>query len=130
MFPLREPWKLSALGWKRHPDGKILAMSDLKAHLYDPSISDEALRQVITVEVIRAVPAFEGHIRDQMVFRWDRKVPTFPPGYLTAMKTFKQNPQEKPIYFCGDYLIGPSTGSALASGWMCAERALTEQKLA
>jgi oxygen-dependent protoporphyrinogen oxidase len=124
MFPLCEPWKIAALGWKRHPDGKILVMSDLKAHLYDPGIDDGALRQAITAEAIRAVPAFEGHIRDQMVFRWDRKVPAFPPGYLTALKDFKGNPQEKPIYFCGDYLIGPSTGSALASGWMCADRIL------
>lgn len=124
MFPRREPWQLSALGWKRHPDGKVLVMSDLKAHLYDPSISDEALRAQITVEMVRAVPVFEGRIVDQMVFRWSRKVPAFPPGYLTALKKFKANPQENPIFFCGDYLIGPSTGSALASGWLCAERVL------
>jgi protoporphyrinogen/coproporphyrinogen III oxidase len=124
MFPRREPWQLSALGWKRHPDGKVLAMSDLKAHLYDPAISDDELRQVITSEAVRAVPAFANRIIDQMVFRWDRKVPAFPPGYLTALKKFKESPQEKPLYFCGDYLIGPSTGSALASGWQCADRLL------
>lgn len=124
MFPRREPWKLSALGWKRRPDGRVLAMSDLKAHLYDPSISDEELKATITEEAVRAVPQFAGRIKDQMVFRWTRKVPAYPPGFLTALKTFRQDPQEGPIYFCGDYLIGPNTGAALASGWQCADRIL------
>ncbi|MCS7177981.1 MAG: NAD(P)/FAD-dependent oxidoreductase [Anaerolineae bacterium] len=124
MFPRREPWKLSALGWKRQPDGRILAMSDLKASLYDPQMSDQQLRQVITEEVTRAVPAFAGRIVDQMVFRWSHKVPAMPPGYLSALKMFKENPQEGPVYFCGDYLIAGSTGAALASGWQAAERVL------
>lgn len=126
MFPRHEPWQLSALGWKRRPDGRVLAMSDLKAHLYDPATSDEALRRIITEEVVKAVPQFAGKIKDQMVFRWERKVPAYPPGFLTALKTFRDNPQERPVYFCGDYLIGPNTGAALASGWQCAERILGE----
>jgi oxygen-dependent protoporphyrinogen oxidase len=127
MFPLVEPWKLCALGWKRRPDGRILAMSDLKASLYDPAISDADLIKAITQETIQVVPAFENHIVDQMVFRWPRKVPTFPPGQLTLIRQFKTNPQEGPLYFCGDYLVGLSTGAALASGWQAADRVL--QKL-
>jgi oxygen-dependent protoporphyrinogen oxidase len=125
MFPRQEPWQLSALGWKRRPDGGVLAMSDLKAHLYDPALSDEALKKVITAEAVRVVPQFAGHIKDQMVFRWTRKVPAYPPGFLTAIKAFKENPQEGPVYFCGDYLVGPNTGAALASGWLCAEKIST-----
>ena len=124
MFPRQEPWKLSALGWKRRQDGRVLAMSDLKAHLYDPATSDEELKKIITEEAVRAVPQFAGKIKDQMVFRWTRKVPAYPPGFLTALKAFKQNPQEGPVYFCGDYLVGPNTGAALASGWFCAEKIL------
>lgn len=124
MFPRKEPWKLSALGWSRKADGRLLAMSDLKAHLYDPQMSDEELRQVITAEVVRAVPAFEGRIVDQLVFRWARKVPAMPPGYLTALQSFWENPQEGPVYFCGDYFITGSTGAALASGWQAADRVL------
>jgi protoporphyrinogen oxidase len=122
MFPRKEPWILSAVGWKRREDGRVLVMSDLKAHLYDPAISDDDLRAKITDEMIRAVPAFEGAILDQMVFRWPRKVPKYPVGYLSALKRFKEDPQEGPVYFCGDYLIGPNAGAALASGWLCAER--------
>lgn len=124
MFPRQEPWQLSALGWKRRPDGRVLAMSDLKAHLYDPAMSDEDLKKIITEEAVRAVPQFAGKIKDQMVFRWSRKVPAYPPGFLTALKAFKHDPQEGPIYFCGDYLVGPNTGAALASGWSCAEKIL------
>ena len=122
MFPRKEPWKLSAVGWKRRDDGRVLVMSDLKAHLYDPAISDDELRITITDEMIQAVPTFEGAIQDQMVFRWPRKVPKYPVGYLSALKRFKEHPQEGPVYFCGDYLIGPNAGAALASGWLCAER--------
>ena len=124
MFPRKEPWKLSALGWKRRPDGRVLVMSDLKAHIYDPSITDEVLIQTITSEMIRAVPEFKDRIKNQMVYRWHRKVPTFRVGYLKALKSFVDNPQEGSVYFCGDYLTGPSTGSALASGWQCADRIL------
>ncbi len=35
---------------------------------------------------MRAVPQFAGKIKDQMVFRWSRKVPAYPPGFLTALK--------------------------------------------
>lgn len=124
MFPRNEPWKLSALGWKRRADGRVFVMSDLKAHIYDPSITDETLIQTITSEMIRAVPEFHGRIKNQMVYRWHRKVPTFRVGYLDALKSFMVDSQEGPIYFCGDYLTGPSTGSALASGWQCADRVL------
>ncbi len=31
-------------------------------------------------------------------------------------------PQATPVYFCGDYLIMGSAGSAMASGLQCAER--------
>jgi oxygen-dependent protoporphyrinogen oxidase len=126
MFPRKEPWYLSALGWKRRKDGRTLAMSDLKAHLYDPKISSEELIKTITTEVIRAVPEFEDRIIDQMVYLWPRKVPTFRVGYLSALKTFIDDPGENPIYFCGDYLIGPSAGSALASGWHCVDRLLEQ----
>jgi protoporphyrinogen oxidase len=124
MFPRREGWKLAALGWKRRPDGRVLAMSDLKSSLYDPAITDDELKATITAEVERAVPQFKGHIRDQMVFRWSRKVPAYRVGYLSALKHFKADMQEGPVYFCGDYLAGPNAGAALATGWLCAERVL------
>ena len=127
MFPRNEPWQLSALGWGRIPDGRVHVMSDLKAHIYDPAMPDEELKRIITEEMVRAVPAFKGAIRDQMVFRWERKVPLFPVGQLKAIRAFWQAAAEKPIYFCGDYFIGSNAGAALASGWLCAERILNQR---
>jgi protoporphyrinogen/coproporphyrinogen III oxidase len=124
MFPRNEPWRLAALGWGRLPDGRVHVMSDLKASLYYPGMSDEELKFIVSQEMAKAVPAFKGAIRDQMVFRWERKVPLYPPGQLKAIKTFWQNSAEKPIYFCGDYFIGSNAGAALASGWLCADRVL------
>gem|GEM_PF-4905544 len=57
-------------------------------------------------------------------FIWPRKVPTSPVGCLSALKRFTADPQEGPVCFCGDYLVGPSTGSAPASAWQCADRVL------
>jgi len=45
-------------------------------------------------------------------------------GAKNRLRAFKENPQEGPVYFCGDYLIAGSTGAALASGWQAAGRVL------
>jgi protoporphyrinogen oxidase len=52
------------------------------------------------------------------------KVPTFRPGYLDALARFWNDPQERPVFFCGDYFAGPSTGGALFTGYECSERVL------
>jgi predicted NAD/FAD-dependent oxidoreductase len=51
-------------------------------------------------------------------------VPAFRPGYLGALAEFRDDMQENPVYFCGDYLSGPSTGGALYAGRDCAMRVL------
>lgn len=121
-FPGKEPWKTSVIGWERQPDGRIRAMGALKAGIYRPEMTNEEFTAMIVREAIRLEPAFEGRIKDTLVYRWPRKVPTFRPGYLNALKAFKDAPQDTPVYFCGDYLIMGSAGSALASGWQCADR--------
>ncbi len=121
-FPRKEPWKTAVIGWERQPGGSIRAMGALKADYYHPELTDEEFTDMIVQEAIRFQPAIEGHIKDTLVIRWKHKVPTFRPGYLAALKAFKDNPQETPIFFCGDYLIMGSAGSAMASGWQCVER--------
>ena len=121
-FPRNEPWITSVIGWERQANGSIRAMGALKADHYRPELTDEEFSNMIIKEAIRLEPAFEGHIKDTLVYRWQHKVPTFRPGYLDALKAFKNDPQESPIYYCGDYLILGSAGSALASGWQCADR--------
>ncbi len=125
-FPRVEPWKAAVLGWQRKPDGRVQGMGALRAGIYDPAMSDDDFTRTVLDELLRFEPRLAGCVRETMVFRWDRKVPTFPPGYLPALKAFKEDPQEGPVYFCGDYLIMGSAGSALASGWQCAERLLSQ----
>jgi len=90
---------------------------------------DKPERQLIqeAVETASMVfPAIEGKFVDHLLFRWREKVPTFRPGYLDALTKFWMDPQEGPIYFCGDYFAGPSTGGALYTGRECAERVLAD----
>jgi protoporphyrinogen oxidase len=124
MFPSKEPWQIAPLGWDRHADGRVFGMSALRADVYDPAMSDDEILRRVNADIERAQPVLARGITQRMVYRWPRKVPTFRPGYLSALRAFKQEMQEGPVYFCGDYLIGPSAGSALASGWQCAERIL------
>ncbi len=125
-FPKNEPWKIAVLGWQRKPDRRVQGMAALKAGVYDPAMTDEEFKRIVIEEAVRFEPALRGRIQDTLVYRWPRKVPTFRPGYLEALKDFKEDPQENPIYFCGDYLIMGSAGSALASGRQCAERIIRD----
>ena len=127
MFPSKEPWQIAPLGWDRHADGRVFGMSALRADVYDPAMSDDEILRRVNADIERAQPVLARGITQRMVYRWARKVPTFRPGYLSALRAFKQEMQEGPVYFCGDYLIGPSAGSALASGWQCAERILGDR---
>jgi len=97
-------------------------MRALKADYNRLELTDDEFTSMIIKEAIRFEPAFEGSIKDTLVFRWQHKVPTFRPGYLNALKTFKEVPQEIAVFFCGDYLIMGSAGSAMGSGWQCAEQ--------
>jgi hypothetical protein len=97
-------------------------MGALKADYYRPEMTDQEFTDTILQDAFRFEPALEGHIKDMLVYRWNHKVPTFRPGYVNALKAFKESPQENPVYFCGDYLIMGSAGSAMASGLQCAER--------
>lgn len=121
MFPRREPWKITALGWEQQEQGVRLMITP-KAYLYESTMSDEALVSLLKGEALRAMPRLEGLLEDPLIFRWERKVPTYRAGYLAALRRFKAEPQEGPLYFCGDYLAGASAGAALASAWECADR--------
>jgi protoporphyrinogen oxidase len=76
-------------------------------------------------ETIRHVfPDFEGEFLANRIFKWRDKLPTFRPGYLDAVAAFWEDPQEDPVFFCGDYFAGPSTGAALNTGREVTERLL------
>ncbi len=101
-----------------------LVLTEARAGAYDPVQSDTAQLDQAWDEVAKVYPDLRGRRVAARQFRWPEKVPTFRAGYLDSVRAFFSDPQEHPVYFCGDYLAGPGTGAALFTGWECADRVL------
>jgi protoporphyrinogen oxidase len=115
---------ISGVGFEEYKDGRWLMISDPSIYTFSMDKPEEQLNQEAVETATKIFPAIEGKFVDHRIFRWREKVPTFRPGYLDALTTFWENPQEAPIFFCGDYFAGPSTGGALFTGKECAARVL------
>lgn len=115
---------ISGVGFEQFKDGRWLMLSDPSITTFTMEKPEaELIREAVeTAESI--FPAIAGKFVDHRLFRWKEKVPTFRPGYLDTLVEFWSDPQEGPVYFCGDYFAGPSTGGALYSGMECAMRVL------
>lgn len=128
MIPRGEDMYICSVGIDQHRDGQTLLLVDTAVARYDPNEADESIIAKARADTLKVHPELSGRLGETLVYRWPEKVPTFRPGYLTALAAFRRDTQENPVYFCGDYLAGPSTGGALYAGWDCAERVLTEIK--
>ncbi len=126
MIPRREDMYICSVGIDQHQGDKTLLLVDTAVARYDPNEADESIIARSRADALKVHPELNGRLGETLVYRWPEKVPTFRPGYLTALAAFRRDMQEKPVYFCGDYLAGPSTGGALYAGWDCAERVLAE----
>lgn len=123
MFPPPEPGFSIAFTYFVARQGKRwLLMTEPKAHTYDPSEAEEVSLQRSWDDVVKVHPQLAGTRVAARQFYWPGKVPAFPAGYLDATATFWADPQEDPVFFCGDYLAGPGTGAALFTGRECAQR--------
>jgi oxygen-dependent protoporphyrinogen oxidase len=124
MIPRCEDMYICSVGIDQKQDGKTLLLVDTAVARYDPAEPDETIIRKSRADVVKIHPELSGRLAETLVYRWPRKVPTFRPGYLEALAQFRADMQEGPVYFCGDYFAGPSTGGALYSGWECANRLL------
>jgi protoporphyrinogen oxidase len=115
---------VSFVYFQQRQGDRWLVLTEARAGAYDPSVPDEVQLDQALEEVCKLYPALRGRRVARRQFRWPEKVPTFRAGYLDAVRTFFADPQEGPLYFCGDYLAGPGTGAALYTGWECADRLL------
>ena len=116
---------INSISFEQYQDGRWLLLTDPSVYVFD---MDEKLEVLAgrAVEVATMIyPPLKGTFVAHKIFRWREKVPTFRPGYLGALASFWAEPQEGPVYFCGDYFAGPSTGGALYTGLECAERLLS-----
>jgi len=117
---------ISGIGFEEYKDGRWLMISDPSIYTFTMDKPEEQLNKEAIETASMIFPAIKDKFLDHRIFRWREKVPTFRPGYLDALATFWGDPQEGPIYFCGDYFAGPSTGGALYTGMECAARLLGE----
>jgi oxygen-dependent protoporphyrinogen oxidase len=123
-IPRKQKMSICFAGFEQYQNGRWLMLMDPAAESYDPDLPDDVLGRRAQDDVITVFPQLKGTFVAHKIFRWPEKVPTFRPGYLDALAEFWRDPQEGPVYFCGDYFAGPSTGGALFTGWECADRLL------
>ncbi len=115
---------INSIAFNTYQDGRWLMLTDPSVYSFDMAQNPDELAAQAQ-EVAGAIfPALKGTFRAHRIFKWRDKLPTFRPGYLDALARFWEHPQEGPVFFCGDYFAGPSTGAALYTGMECATRVL------
>jgi oxygen-dependent protoporphyrinogen oxidase len=115
---------INCITFEKFSDGRWLMLTDPNVYTFNMRQDPDTLAAQAQDVMSSIFPALKGTFRAHRIFKWQEKLPTFRPGYLDALKHFWEDSQENPIYFCGDYFAGPSTGGALYTGMECAERAL------
>jgi oxygen-dependent protoporphyrinogen oxidase len=115
---------INAIGFEIWQEGRWLILTDPSVYTFRLEDSDDLLVERAVTVMEEVFPALKSTFRAHRIFRWPEKVPTLRPGYLNALAAFWEDPQEGPVYFCGDYFAGPSTGGALYSGKEAAQRLL------
>ncbi len=115
---------VNSVSFERHQGGRWLMLTDPSVYSFDMAQNPNELAAQAQEVACTIFPALKGTFRAHRIFKWRDKLPTFRPGYLDALAGFWEDPQEGPVYFCGDYFAGPSTGGALYTGMECAERVL------
>ena len=115
---------INSVAFEQYKDGRWLMLTDPSVYIFDMNEREEVLIERAIEVATMIYPQLKGTFTAHKIFRWRDKVPTFRPGYLDAMSHFWADPQEGPVYFCGDYFAGPSTGGALFTGLECVGRLL------
>jgi len=115
---------INSISFEQYQDGRWLLLTDPSVYIFDMDEKQDVLEARAMEVASQIYPPLKGTFVAHKIFRWRDKVPTFRPGYLDALVSFWAEPQEGPVYFCGDYFAGPSTGGALFTGLECARRVL------
>jgi oxygen-dependent protoporphyrinogen oxidase len=115
---------INSVAFERYQDGRWLMLTDPSVYTFDMAQHPDELAAQAQEVACMIFPALKGTFHAHRIFKWRDKLPTFRPGYLDALARFWDDPQEGPVFFCGDYFAGPSTGGALYTGMECADRVL------
>jgi len=122
-FPRREGLDLYGLAVDHHkagvaPPGAGLVNTALTvraaARLWDApdaAVADHVIENLARTPIGRLRPV------EAVVHRWSPMLPQLYPGYLPRLARFQTRLERSPrLAFAGDYLVGPYTEAALASG--------------
>ena len=124
-FPRREDAEIAALGYdvsSTNRDVSFFRVSMKTSHIRRQlGRTDEEDLDAIVEEVARRYPGIVPCIEDRFVSRWSDALPIFWPGYLRALEQFVRLPPLEGVAFAGDYLAGPATGAAYATGLRAAD---------
>ncbi len=113
---------LNSISFEVYKEGRWLLLTDPSIYHYSMEKPEDQLVCEAVETAVQIFPQIQGTFAGHQLFRWPEKVPTFRAGYLDALCEFWEDPQEGPVYFCGDYFAGPSTGGALYTGLECPQR--------
>lgn len=81
------------------------------------ALTDEALADVLAIELGKILPETKGKIEKVVVQRWPEAIPKFEVGRVLRIRALQEaSRQQNQLFFCGDYLNGPFTEPALTSG--------------
>jgi oxygen-dependent protoporphyrinogen oxidase len=116
LVPRGEGLPINAITFEERDNGRWLMLTDPSVYTFDMNDDADALAQEAQAAVKKVYPSYRGRLINHRIFKWRDKLPAFRPGYLDALARFWAEPQEGPVYFCGDYFAGPSTGGALYTG--------------
>ena len=115
-IPRSSKLPINSMAFERYKEGCWLILTDPSVYTFEMGQSPDDLAVQAQEVMCTIFPALKGTFRAHRIFKWQDKLPAFRPGYLGALKRFWESPQEGPVYFCGDYFAGPSTGGALYTG--------------
>jgi len=127
-YPRKEDADIAALGYdvsSTNDAAKFFRVS-MKTDYIRRNIDrndDEHARDMISL-VSRRYPQVQPLVEDAFVSRWRDALPLFYAGYTRALATFIALPPLDGVAFAGDYLAGPSTAAAHASGQRAAAEIL------
>ena len=119
-YPRKEDANIAALGYDKsstNPDVMFFRVS-MKTSFITRQLDVEHgqhARDMLSLVAKRyaQVPPL---VEDATVSRWREALPLFYPGYLKRLASFVNLPPQPGVSFAGDYLAGPATGAAYATG--------------